>query len=191
MSPVKPQFFKDAAAFGAWLAKNHASAAELWVGYHKKRSGKASITWPEAVDEALCYGWIDGIIKSLGETSYMQRFTPRRMGSIWSTVNVNRVKALTAEGRMQAAGTRAFAARKAGKSGIYSHEQDATDLPKEALVALRKQKVAWKYYDAQPASYRKAVAWWIVSAKKDETRARRVAQLVKCSAAGERIPQFT
>lgn len=188
---MKPRHFRDARQFAAWLAKNHAKAAELWVGYYKKDSGLSSITWPESVDEALCFGWIDGLRKSLGETSYMIRFTPRRAGSIWSTVNVNRVKALVAEGRMQRAGAKTFAARKSGKSGIYSHEQKPTELPKEALAALRKDKAAWKFYEAQPASYRKAVAWWFVSAKKDETRARRVALLVKCSAAGERIPQFT
>jgi len=188
---VTPRHFRNGVEFGKWLAKNHAKLDELWVGFYKKDSGKPSITWPESVDEALCYGWIDGIRKSLGEVSYMIRFTPRRAGSIWSTVNVNRVKVLVAEGRMQPAGAKAFAARKDDRSGIYSHEQKPTALPKECESALRKDKAAWKFYAAQPGSYVKAVAWWIVSAKKDETRVRRIALLVKCSAAGERIPQFT
>ncbi|QJR13587.1 YdeI/OmpD-associated family protein [Usitatibacter palustris] len=189
---MTPRHFKNGAEFGKWLAKNHAKADELWVGFHKKDSGKPSITWPESVDEALCYGWIDGIRKSLGEVSYVIRFTPRRAGSIWSTVNVNRVTVLVAEGRMQPAGAKAFAARKAGKSGIYSFEQRIpAALPKECVAALRKDKAAWKFHGTQPPSYIKAVAWWIVSAKKDETRVRRIALLVKCSAAGERIPQFT
>jgi uncharacterized protein YdeI (YjbR/CyaY-like superfamily) len=188
---VDPIFFEAPADFRAWLAENHATADHLLVGFHKKGSGRRSITWPEAVDEALCYGWIDGVRKGIDAGSYMIRFTPRKKGSVWSTVNVNRVRALAELGLMQPTGLAAFEARKEDRSGIYSHEQGDVEMPEPYLGLLREDAAAWEFYEKQPASYRKAVNWWVVSARKDETRRRRLDSLVACSARAERVPQFT
>jgi uncharacterized protein YdeI (YjbR/CyaY-like superfamily) len=188
---MAPTFFETPADFRAWLAENHAEAGFLWVGFYKKGSGRRSITWPESVDEALCYGWIDGVRKGIDAESYMIRFTRRKAGSVWSSVNVNRVKALTDLGRMQPTGLAAFRARKEDRSGIYSHEQGDVELPEPYRGLLRENRAAWEYFETQPASYRKAASWWIVSAKKDETRRKRLDKLVVHSAQGERVPQFT
>ena len=188
---MDPIFFETPADFRAWLAENHATADHLLVGFHKKGSGRRSITWPEAVDEALCYGWIDGVRKGIDAGSYTIRFTPRKKGSVWSTVNVNRVRALTELGLMQPTGLAAFEARKEDRSGIYSHEQGDVEMPEPYLGLLREDAAAWEFYEKQPASYRKAVNWWVVSARKDETRRRRLDSLVACSARAERVPQFT
>lgn len=183
----KPTFFKTPADFRKWLAKYHASATELWVGFYKKDSGKPSITWPESVDEALCHGWIDGIRKSVDESSYKIRFTPRRQGSIWSAVNIKRVAELTKEGRMTLAGEKAFAARLEYKSGIYAYEQRTPELPEIYAKKLQKNKAAAKFFESQPPSYRKVAMWWIVSAKQEETRLKRLARLIEESAAGRRV----
>jgi uncharacterized protein YdeI (YjbR/CyaY-like superfamily) len=188
---MDPIFFETPADFRAWLAENHATADHLLVGFSKKGSGRRSITWPEAVDEALCYGWIDGVRKGIDAGSYTIRFTPRKKGSVWSTVNVNRVRALAELGRMQPTGRAAFEARKEDRSGIYSHEQGDVEMPEPYLGLLREDAAAWEFYEKQPASYRKAVNWWVVSARKDETRRRRLDSLVACSARAERVPQFT
>ena len=188
---MDPIFFETPADFRAWLAENHATADHLLVGFHKKGSGRRSITWPEAVDEALCYGWIDGVRKGIDAGSYTIRFTPRKTGSVWSTVNVNRVRALAELGLMQPTGLAAFEARKEDRSGIYSHEQGDVEMPEPYLGLLREDAAAWEFYEKQPASYRKAVNWWVVSARKDETRRRRLGSLVACSARAERVPQFT
>ena len=188
---MDPIFFETPADFRAWLAENHATADHLLVGFHKKGSGRRSITWPEAVDEALCYGWIDGVHKGIDAGSYTIRFTRRKKGSVWSTVNVNRARALTELGRMQPTGLAAFEARKEDRSGIYSHEQGDVEMPEPYLGLLREDAAAWEFYEKQPASYRKAVNWWVVSARKDETRRRRLESLVACSARAERVPQFT
>ena len=188
---MDPIFFETPADFRAWLAENHATADHLLAGFHKKGSGRRSITWPEAVDEALCYGWIDGVRKGIDAGSYTIRFTPRKKGSVWSTVNVNRVRALAELGHMQPTGLAAFEARKEDRSGIYSHEQGEVEMPEPYLGLLREDAAAWEFYEKQPASYRKAVNWWVVSAKKDETRRRRLDSLVACSARAERVPQFT
>src|SRR2546423_1338199 len=164
---MKPRFFKSPSAFRKWLAANHANAAELWVGFYKKDSGKPSITWPESVDEALCVGWIDGIRKTLGPESYTIRFTPRRRGSIWSAVNIARVKALTEEKRMRPAGLEAFAARQENKSGIYSYEQRQDRLAEPYASLLAKNKAAKEFFDRQPPGYRKMMGWFIVSAKRE------------------------
>jgi uncharacterized protein YdeI (YjbR/CyaY-like superfamily) len=187
---MKPTFFATPAAFRAWLARHHDKADVLWVGFYKKDSGKPSITWPESVDQALCFGWIDGVRKSVDESSYMIRFSPRRAGSIWSGVNVRRAEAMIEQGLMRPAGLKAFRTKKAYKSGVYSYEQRSVDLPEEYARLVKKNAAAWRFLRSESAYYRKAVWWWIVCAKKEETRLKRVEQLVTYSAKGERIPGF-
>ena len=188
---MKPRFFKTPTDFRKWLAAHHDSETEFWVGFYKKDSGKASITWPQSVDEALCFGWIDGIRKSIDEASYKIRFTPRKQLSTWSAVNIKRVGELTEQKLMQKAGLKAFAARQEKRSGIYSYEQRSTDLPTQYAKKLKKNAAAWKFYQVQPPSYRKAVNWWVLSAKQEETRLKRLDKLIDDSAEGRRVPQFT
>jgi uncharacterized protein YdeI (YjbR/CyaY-like superfamily) len=183
---TKSTFFKTPADFRKWLQKHHASAPELWVGYYKKDTGKASMTWPESVDEALCFGWIDAVRRSLGELSYAIRFVPRRPGSIWSAVNIRRVQELTRQGSMQPAGRKAFAARTEKKSVVYSYEQKRSDLDEPYAKKLRKNKAAWEFFQAQAAWYRKQASWWVMSAKKEETRVKRLEKLIADSAQGRR-----
>jgi uncharacterized protein YdeI (YjbR/CyaY-like superfamily) len=187
---MKPTFFASPSAFREWLERHHADADVLWVGYYKKSAGKPSITWPESVDQALCFGWIDGVRKSFDDESYMIRFSPRKPGSIWSSVNIKRAKALIEQGQMRPAGLKAFEARKENKSGVYSYEQRSVDLPEPYERLLKKNKAAWRYFEKESAYYRKAVFWWIVCAKKEDTRMKRLDQLVACSEKGERIPGF-
>jgi uncharacterized protein YdeI (YjbR/CyaY-like superfamily) len=187
MNLVNPKFFKTPSAFHKWLATHHARSKELWVGFYKKGSGRPSIDWPESVDEALCFGWIDGIRKRIDEESYMIRFTPRKPGSVWSAVNMKNVEKLTKENRMQPAGLKAFAARKEYRSGIYSYEQRSPELVEPYLGKLKRNKEAWKFFQAQPPYYRKVMNWWVVSAKQEETRLKRVAKLIEESAAGRRM----
>ncbi len=187
---VKAAFFPAAEEFRKWLEEHHAAARELWVGFYKKLTGRASITWLESVDEALCVGWIDGIRKSVDASSYVIRFTPRTPRSTWSAVNIRRVRALMEEGRMHPAGLRAFEARRKNRSGIYSYEQRPDDLVEPYRSALRKHKAAWSFFRSQPPYYRRAMTWWIVSAKREETREKRLAALAEHSAGGRRIPQF-
>jgi uncharacterized protein YdeI (YjbR/CyaY-like superfamily) len=187
---MKIQFFKSPGDFRKWLEKHHAGTPELWVGYYKKSSGRPSITWPESVDEALCFGWIDGLRKRVDEFSYTIRFTPRRTGSIWSAVNVKRARELGDQGLMKPAGLKAFEARKENKSGIYSYEQRSDKLPAPYQKRLRQNKTAWDFFQAQTPSYRKAAGWWVVSAKKEETRLKRLESLIEYSEQGGLIPQF-
>lgn len=187
---MKITYFKKPSDWRRWLARHHATETEIWVGFYKKDSGKPSITWPESVDEALCFGWIDGIRKRIDEVSYKIRFTPRRSRSIWSAVNIKRVGELIEQGLMQEAGLSAFAAREEYRSGIYSYEQRSVDLPAEYGDRLKQNRAAWKFFSDQPASYRKAVTWWILSARKEETRLKRLGELTTHSANGERIPQY-
>jgi uncharacterized protein YdeI (YjbR/CyaY-like superfamily) len=184
---MTPEFFKTPAAFRKWLAAHHAAESELWVGFYKKGSGKSSITWPESVDEALCFGWIDGLRKSIDEESYMIRFTPRKSTSVWSAVNMKNVAKLIKENRMQPAGLKAFAARKENRSGIYSYEQRSPELVEPYLGRLKRNKAAWKFFQAQPPSYRKVMNWWVVSAKQEETRGKRLERLIEESARGRRM----
>ena len=185
---MKPKFFPTPADFRAWLEEFHETAAELLVGFHKKGSGRPSITWPESVDEALCFGWIDGVRRSLGETSYTIRFTPRRPTSIWSAVNVARVAELTKLERMRPAGLRAFAARTPERTGVYAFERyAAAKLTKEQEKTLRRNRKAAAFFDAQPPWYRRTVTHWVISAKKPETRERRLSLLIADCAAGRRI----
>jgi uncharacterized protein YdeI (YjbR/CyaY-like superfamily) len=188
---LKITFFKTPSDFRKWFEANHASVTELWVGFYKKDSGRASITWPEAVDQALCFGWIDGIRKSIDDVSYMIRFTPRKARSIWSAVNIKRAGELIEQDLMRPAGLKAFTAREENRSGIYSYEQRSPELPEQYRKILKKNSRAMKFYDAQPPSYRKAANWWVQSAKREETRLKRLDKLIQHSADGERIPQFT
>ena len=184
---MEPTFFPTPAHFREWLRRHHATAKELWVGFHRKHTARPSLTWPESVDEALCFGWIDGIRKRVDAESYMIRFTPRRRGSIWSAVNIKRVAALTNEKRMQPAGLKAFTARIENKSGIYSYEQRSEQLPEPYASLLQKNKTAWKFFQAQSPSYRKKLGWWIISAKQEKTRRDRLKKLLAALARGHRL----
>lgn len=186
-SPTDITHFASPAELRKWFAKHHKDAQELWVGFHKKGSGKPSITWPESVDEALCVGWIDGVRKSLGDESYVIRFTPRKRTSIWSVVNVNRVAVLTLEGRMQPAGLAAFEARSHAKTGVYAFEQTAPELAAGDVRLFKKNKTAWKFFEEQPPGYRRQMSWRVASAKREETRAKRLQILIEASAAGIRL----
>ena len=186
---MKPKFFRTPADFGSWLEKNHATATELWVGFYKRDSGKPSITWPESVDQALCFGWIDGIRKRVDEISYQIRFTPRRPRSIWSATNIKRAKELARQKQMRPMGLKAFAARIKNKSGVYSYEQRNTELKQPYAKLLKKNEAAWKFFETQPQSYRKMIDWWIISAKKEQTRMARLAKLISESAKGRRLFQ--
>jgi uncharacterized protein YdeI (YjbR/CyaY-like superfamily) len=189
---VKPRFFATPEDFRAWLKDHHATATELVVGFHKKHTRRKSITWTEAVREALCFGWIDGIRRSLGDESYTIRFTPRRPGSIWSSLNIRHVEELIRQGRMRPAGLAAYEARKPERTGIYSFEQrHSARLEQEQEDAFRADRAAWEFFQAQPPSYRQTAIYWVVSAKREETRSRRLATLIADSAAGRRLAQLT
>jgi uncharacterized protein YdeI (YjbR/CyaY-like superfamily) len=187
---VDAHFFSSPEDFRRWLEENHLTAPELWVGYYKKSSGRGGMTYAQAVDEALCFGWIDGRVRSLDAHSYANRYSPRRNGSIWSAINVRRVGELLAEGRMRPAGIRAFEARSEARTGVYSYENRPADLPDELAASFRQHGAAWDFFSRQPPSYRRAATWWIVSAKRQETRERRLAAVIEKSAAGERIDQL-
>lgn len=171
------------------MHRNHAKHTELWVGFHHRKTGLPSMTWSESVDEALCYGWIDGVRKSHGDGSYKIRFTPRKASSIWSNVNVAKVAALTAAGKMMPAGNAAYARRDPVKSGIYSFERAQVTFPPETEKEFRRHKAAWAYFASQAPYYRRVATNYVVSAKREETRSRRLALLIDCSAKGERLPQ--
>ena len=183
-----PKFFSTPKLFRAWLAKNHERADSLWVGYYRKDSGRRSITWPESVDEALCFGWIDGIRKKVDDVSYKVRFTPRRPKSIWSAVNIGRIAALTAEGRMQPPGVAAFGRREEQKSRRYSFENRATaKLSPAHQREFRRDPAAWKFFKSQPPGYQRLAAWFVVSARRTETRRARLERLITASRARRRI----
>jgi len=182
-------FFASPEELRAWFDEHHETADELWLGYHRKATGKPTVTWPEAVDEALCVGWIDGIRYRLDETRHAQRFTPRRKGSIWSKVNVERYSALRAAGLMTPAGERAYEENK-HKTGLYSYENEQKVLTASEEERIRKNTPASADWEKRPPGYRKVVLHWITSAKKPETRAKRLATLIECSAAGQRIPGY-
>lgn len=188
MAPVKPKFFATPALFRAWLAKHHLTAAELLVGFHKKDSGKASMTWPESVDEALCHGWIDGVRRSLDETSYTIRFTPRRPRSIWSSINIARMKILLEQGLVTPAGRAAFERRSDDKSSIYAYEQrKAATLTPAEEKQFRANRKAWAFFSAQAPSYQRVMIYHIVSAKKEETKQKRLTALIEISAQEKRV----
>jgi len=188
---VKPAFFKTAADFRRWLERHHDTASELLVGFYKTGSGRPSMTWPESVDQALCFGWIDGVRKRIDDESYTIRFTPRKPRSIWSAINIRRATELQKLGLMQPSGLRAFERRSPERSAIYSYEKAPAVLPAEAEAAFRKRNAAWTFFNEQPPSYRRVAIHWVTSAKKDETRARRLAKLIDESANRRRLSQFT
>jgi uncharacterized protein YdeI (YjbR/CyaY-like superfamily) len=187
---VKPRFFATQAKWRAWLEKNHASAAELWVGFHKVHTGKPSISWPQSVDEALCFGWIDGLRRGLDENTYMIRFTPRRSGSAWSKVNLDRVAELTKLGLMHETGLAAFTRRDPQRAG-YTYASHDTPFDDASEKTFRRQRAAWKFFQAQPPGYRRIVTHWVMSAKREETRAKRLAELIADSARGARLGRVT
>jgi uncharacterized protein YdeI (YjbR/CyaY-like superfamily) len=175
-------FFETAAEFSAWLEKYGAGATELIVGYYKRGTRRQSMSWPESVDAALCFGWIDGVRKRIDEHSYQIRFTPRKAQSIWSAINVERVRILKRQGRMRESGLKAYSYRREEKSKIYSYEQKNTaKLEHGEDMRFRRDKAAWRFFEEQPRSYRQLVLWRIVSAKRPDTRERRLAALIKAS----------
>jgi uncharacterized protein YdeI (YjbR/CyaY-like superfamily) len=184
---MKVTYFRAPADLRHWFEKNHAAALEVLVGYYKKGSGKPSITWPESVDQALCFGWIDGIRKSLGEVSYTIRFTPRKPTSIWSAVNIRRVQVLSEQGLMQPAGLKAFEARRENKSGIYSYENRPARLEEPYLTVFQQTEAAWEFFQNQAPYYRKTACWWVLSAKTEATRLRRLEKLIEESKQGRRL----
>lgn len=185
---MQPTFFPTASAFRSWLEQNHASTPELYVGFHKKESGLGGLTKAEAIDEALCFGWIDGIIHRIDAQSYCHRFTPRRPGSNWSNVNLAHVRRLQQAGKMHQAGLAAHAARKAAKTGVYSFENRKTaKLPPVMLRQFKAAKKAWAFFSTQAPSYQRIKAHWIISAKQPATRETRLGKLIKASAVGRRL----
>jgi uncharacterized protein YdeI (YjbR/CyaY-like superfamily) len=186
---VKPLFFATPEQLRAWLEEHHETVSELWVGFYKKASGKPSITWPEAVEQALCFGWIDGVRRSLDDESYTNRFTPRKPTSNWSLINVAKVEELKQRGLMAPAGLRAYEARTPERTGVYSAERrEAAVLPDEFERRFRAKKSAWKWFASRPQGYRRTATHWVISAKRDETRRRRLQQLIDCSAEGRNVP---
>lgn len=190
MPVPRAQFFASAVEFREWLEVNHDRATEILVGFYKIGSGRPSITWPEAVDQALCYGWIDGVRRRIDEASYSNRFTPRRRKSNWSAVNIGRVGELQEVGLMQPSGLRAFDAREHARSVLYSYEQRTPRLDEGFEQKFRADKSAWEFFQAQPASHRKTATWWVVSAKREMTRLRRLEKLIEDSAQGQRLAMF-
>ena len=186
------RFFATPAAFRKWLEAHHESCDELLVGFHKKGSGKPSITWPQAVDEALCFGWIDGVRKSIDEDSYTIRFTPRKERSTWSAVNIASAKELIEKGSMRPAGLRAFERRTENRSQIYAYEQrNEAVLDRAAEREFRANAAAWKFFQAQPPWYRRTAIYWVMTAKKEDTRQRRLATLIDDCAHERTLKQLT
>ena len=190
LEPTDVRFFATPADLREWFDANHATAPELWLGYHKKGTGRPSVVWAQAVDEALCVGWIDGLIKRLDETSHAQRFTPRRKGSTWSAVNVANVERLIAEGRMRAAGLAAYEARTAQNTAIYSYEREIEPLSEAELDRFRADEAALADWQKRAPSYRRTVTGWVTSAKQQATRERRLATLIADSRAGRTVRQY-
>ncbi len=184
---MRPRYFKNSAKFRSWLAKNHAGSSELLIGYYKRHTGKPSMTWSESVDVALCFGWIDGIRRKVDEDRYTIRFTPRRPNSVWSQVNLEKVKALKKSGRMRLAGLEVYEARNRESSQRYSFEKAGVGLDPEYERAFKQKRKAWAWFQDLAPSYRKQSIWWVMSAKKALTRKRRLAALMECSAEGRKI----
>jgi uncharacterized protein YdeI (YjbR/CyaY-like superfamily) len=184
---VTPKFFKSSDAFRAWLEKHGATEGELWVGFYKKASGKGGLTYPEAVDAALCFGWIDGVKYKVDEASYMHRFSPRAAASYWSAVNTKRMQQLIKDGLVAAAGLAAFERRDRKSTKKYSFERKNAAFDAAALRVLKANKPAWEFFTAQPPGYQRLLTFWVMSAKQEETRLRRLATLAERSAKGERV----
>ena len=183
---MKPKYFATPAGFREWLERHHEQESELWVGFHKKTSGTPSITWPESVDEALCFGWIDGIRKTVDENRYMIRFTPRKPKSNWSAVNIGRVAELKKLGRMKPAGLKAFEERVAKRDYAYESARPA-EFSAELERKFRTNRKAWAFFEAQAPYYRRTLTFWVMTAKKEETRLSRLEKLIAASAAGKRV----
>lgn len=188
---MKPHFFSTNTQFHRWLERNHNKVDELWVGFYKKSSGKKSISYPEALDEALCYGWIDGLRKAIDDSSYTIRFTPRKPKSIWSLVNVKHVERLSRAGLMRPAGLQAFALRQEAKTGVYSFENRPKEFSDEYQQVFQANEKAWEFFQKQPAYFRKTSIFWVMSARKEETRQRRLNQLIDASQREERLGLIT
>lgn len=188
----EPIYFESAAEFRAWLEQHHESATEVWLGQWKKHTGRQTLSWAEAVDEALCFGWIDGLLRRVDDERHMQRFTPRKPTSNWSAVNIANVERLRAEGRMRPAGEAAFARRRDDRTAVYSHEQRKNPrLAPEEQAMLEADAAAWADFSGRSPSYRRQATWWVISAKRPETRARRLATLIADSAARRTIKPLT
>jgi uncharacterized protein YdeI (YjbR/CyaY-like superfamily) len=189
---IKPKFFSTLAEWRDWLKENHAHEQELWVGLYKRGSGRPSISWPEAVDGALCFGWIDGVRKSIDAVSYKIRFTPRKPRSIWSAINIKRVTELSTMGSMHSAGLAAFEKRSADRSAIYAYEQrKAAELPAEYEKKFREHEKAWKFFQSQPPWYRRTSIYRVISAKKEETKLKRLNTLIDDSEHQRTIAQLS
>ena len=185
---MKPTFFKNQKELRKWFEKNHDREKEIWVGFYKKDSGKANFTWSQSVDQALCFGWIDGIRKSIDVYSYMIRFTPRNPKSNWSTINIKKINELTELGLMHPAGIEAFKKREEKRSEIHSFEQRRIKLNKKYELKIKSNKKAWKFFQALPPSTKKQSIWWVMSAKKEETQLRRLDIIIKSSDEGKKLP---
>jgi uncharacterized protein YdeI (YjbR/CyaY-like superfamily) len=182
------QYFASPEAWRRWLERHHASRAELWVGFHRRETGRPSLTWPQSVDEALCFGWIDGVRQRVDDTRYRIRFTPRRERSYWSAVNLKRMQELVAAGRVTPAGMRAYEARDESRAEAYSFEQrHSVAFAPEDEARFRREAKAWSFFESCPPYYRRTTTFWVVSAKREETRQKRLATLIEDSAAGRRI----
>jgi len=184
---VKVKYFKSTSAFHRWLEVNHARVRELWVGFFRKDSGRGGLSYAEAVDEALCFGWIDGLKRRVDELSYTHRFTPRKPKSNWSRINIQHVERLIKAGRLMPAGRRAYAARKPERSGVYSFENAPRKLAAEDQGRFQADKLAWKFFQRQPTGYQRTAIWWVVSAKQPPTRAQRLGRLIADSHNGRRL----
>jgi uncharacterized protein YdeI (YjbR/CyaY-like superfamily) len=193
--PLKPEtpatFFENPAAFARWLRRNHRTAAKLWVGYYKRATGRPSLTWPESVREALRFGWIDGLRRSIDDESYRIRFTPRRPASNWSQINIRFAEELIASGEMEPAGLAAFQSRRAQPSGGYTDEQEKGVAEAHVEGELKRNRAAWTFFEDQPPWYRRTCARWVMSAKREETRQRRLETLIADSARGRTIAPLT
>ncbi|MEZ5498617.1 MAG: YdeI/OmpD-associated family protein [Steroidobacteraceae bacterium] len=187
---ANPAYFKSAAQLRRWFQINARSRRSLWVGYYKVATGKDHLSWQQSVDEALCFGWIDGIRKRVDQGRYKIRFSPRNAGSTWSRANTERALGLLKQGRMTVAGRTAFAARRENRSGVYSYETRPADLPAPYKAELRRDSVAFEFFTSQVPSYRRAAIWWVISAKREATRQGRLQQLILDSRRGLRIRQF-
>jgi uncharacterized protein YdeI (YjbR/CyaY-like superfamily) len=190
-APIKPRFFATQDALRRWLEKNHGGSNELWIGFYKVNSGKKGLTYAQAVDEALCFGWIDGLVKRFDADAFMQRFTPRKAKSTWSEINIRKIAALTKAGRMAAPGHAAFNARDPARTGLYSFENRNPVFDAATAKRFGSRKKAWAFFEAQPPGYRRTATHWVMSAKREETRERRLARLIEDSAAGRRLDLFS
>jgi uncharacterized protein YdeI (YjbR/CyaY-like superfamily) len=184
---MTPIFFADQTGFRKWLMKNHKKETELLVGFYKKESGKANMSWSQSVDEALCFGWIDGVRRSIDKESYCIRFTPRRPSSTWSTVNINKVEVLMKQGLMQQAGIEIYNSRKVEKSGVASYENETKQLDKNLLIRFKENIIAWEFFNIQAPSYQKTIVHWIMTAKQEKTKLERLKKIINESEKQKRI----